>query len=138
MTSTNHRKRRTFDRATASILTNYVERFLEGRDVGVSCVVGSVCYLCDLPTKMAVDELTALEKCLGLRAGKYSSRAQGSSQVSALYGTLRTGDEWLHRTLGSEIGLVIRRKQRKTGARSSCSMHSHSSSPLKGTFLDRG
>ncbi|KAM3927671.1 eukaryotic translation elongation factor 1 epsilon-1 [Leptodactylus fuscus] len=33
---------------------------------------------------MAVEELTALEKCLGLKAGKYSSRAQGSSQVPVL------------------------------------------------------
>ncbi|XP_069816286.1 eukaryotic translation elongation factor 1 epsilon-1 [Dendropsophus ebraccatus] len=33
---------------------------------------------------MAVGELTALEKCLGLKAGKYSSRAQGSSQVPVL------------------------------------------------------
>ncbi|XP_044150650.1 eukaryotic translation elongation factor 1 epsilon-1 [Bufo gargarizans] len=33
---------------------------------------------------MAVEELTALEKCLGLRAGKYSSRAQGGSQVPVL------------------------------------------------------
>ncbi|XP_075069145.1 eukaryotic translation elongation factor 1 epsilon-1 [Mixophyes fleayi] len=33
---------------------------------------------------MAVEELTALEKCLGLKAGKYSSRAQGSSQIPVL------------------------------------------------------
>ncbi|KAG9479275.1 eukaryotic translation elongation factor 1 epsilon-1 isoform X2 [Eleutherodactylus coqui] len=33
---------------------------------------------------MAVEELTALEKCLGLKAGKYSRRAQGSSQVPVL------------------------------------------------------
>ncbi|CAJ0956151.1 unnamed protein product [Ranitomeya imitator] len=33
---------------------------------------------------MAVEELTALEKCLGLKAGKYSSRAQGSCQIPVL------------------------------------------------------
>ncbi|XP_073423088.1 eukaryotic translation elongation factor 1 epsilon-1 [Dendrobates tinctorius] len=33
---------------------------------------------------MAVEELTALEKCLGLKAGKYSSRVQGSSQIPVL------------------------------------------------------
>ncbi|XP_077113834.1 eukaryotic translation elongation factor 1 epsilon-1-like [Ranitomeya variabilis] len=34
---------------------------------------------------MAVEELTALEKCLGLKAGKYRSRAQGSSQIPMLH-----------------------------------------------------
>ncbi|XP_018415845.1 PREDICTED: eukaryotic translation elongation factor 1 epsilon-1 [Nanorana parkeri] len=33
---------------------------------------------------MAVEELSALEKCLGLKAGKYSSRAQGESQIPVL------------------------------------------------------
>ncbi|KAM9308835.1 eukaryotic translation elongation factor 1 epsilon-1 [Gastrophryne carolinensis] len=33
---------------------------------------------------MAVEELVALEKCLGLKAGKYSRRAQGSGQVPVL------------------------------------------------------
>ncbi|XP_053322262.1 eukaryotic translation elongation factor 1 epsilon-1 [Spea bombifrons] len=33
---------------------------------------------------MAVEELGALEKCLGLKGGKYSSKAQGGSQVPVL------------------------------------------------------
>ncbi|XP_073511122.1 eukaryotic translation elongation factor 1 epsilon-1-like [Phyllobates terribilis] len=33
---------------------------------------------------MAVEELSALEKCLGLKAGKYSSCAQGGSQIPVL------------------------------------------------------
>ncbi|XP_068090722.1 eukaryotic translation elongation factor 1 epsilon-1-like [Hyperolius riggenbachi] len=33
---------------------------------------------------MAVEELIALEKCLGLKSGKYSSRAQGNGQVPVL------------------------------------------------------
>lgn len=33
---------------------------------------------------MAVEELCALEKCLGLKAGKYSSRAQGDRQIPVL------------------------------------------------------
>ncbi|XP_063779194.1 eukaryotic translation elongation factor 1 epsilon-1 [Pseudophryne corroboree] len=33
---------------------------------------------------MAVEDLTALERCLGLKAGKYSSRTHGSSQIPVL------------------------------------------------------
>ncbi|XP_072267830.1 eukaryotic translation elongation factor 1 epsilon-1 [Pyxicephalus adspersus] len=33
---------------------------------------------------MAVEELCALEKCLGLKAGKYSSRAQGDRKIPVL------------------------------------------------------
>ncbi|KAM4705471.1 eukaryotic translation elongation factor 1 epsilon-1 [Rhinophrynus dorsalis] len=33
---------------------------------------------------MAVDELTALEKCLGLKSGKYSTQTQGGGQTPVL------------------------------------------------------
>ncbi|MEE6465058.1 hypothetical protein FKM82_006437 [Ascaphus truei] len=41
----------------------------------------------DITAKMVVlevEELSTLERCLGLREGKYSSRAQGSSQIPVL------------------------------------------------------